>query len=130
MRCVCVSNSVLVVFGTNLASDTFHNSYKVKLRENKSCDYLIGRLLGLQQCLWGVLAVIEFLLKTLSLFSPLLATQSGQPCLDHIGDFFNTEDTLSLCQQTTPHAGQLLTRLGFVFHRMKSVFILRSPWSF
>lgn len=82
VRCVCVSNSVFVVFGTNPASDTFHNSYKVKLRENKSCDYLIERLLGLQQCLWGVLAVQEFLLKTFSLFSPLLATQFGPSCLD------------------------------------------------
>lgn len=88
--------------------------------ENFSNLFEVIAFSSLQHCLWGLLSVQEFLPKPFSLFSLLLPTQFEQSCLDYIDDFFNTEDTLSLCQQATLRAGQHFTRLGFVIHPTKS----------
>ena len=51
-----------------------------------------------------------------------LRTQYGHNCLGYIDDSFYTQDTEEACRETTLHAVELFTRLGFVVHPTKSIF--------
>ncbi len=52
-----------------------------------------------------------------------MRSQYGHNCSGYIDDSFNTEDTDDVCRDSTLHAVELFTKLGFVVHPTKSEFI-------
>ena len=49
-----------------------------------------------------------------------LRSRYGHNCTGYINDSFYTEDTDESCQDSTLHAVELSTKLGFIVHSIKS----------
>ena len=82
-----------------------------------------GRLYQFRALPMGLISSPRIFTKVLKPVFATLRSQYGHHCTGYIDDSFYTEDTDDHCQDSTLHAVELLTKLGFVVHPTKSSLI-------
>ena len=82
-----------------------------------------GRLYQFRALPMGLTSSPRIFTKVLKPVFATLRSKYGHSCSAYIDDSFYTEDTFEVCQESTLHAVELFTNLGFVVHPTKSEFL-------